>query len=91
LNINFVSQYNYKLGIADIFIEPNKIIEVYGDYWHNYPKGREKDKKQIKYLKNNGYEVLIIWEHELKNVAKLSKKLVKYNNKKCVSAFAKTI
>jgi len=78
LGIDFVHQYKYKLGIADICVEPNKIIEVYGDYWHNYPNGREKDKKQIKYLKDNGYEVLVVWEHELQDIAKLKEKVINY-------------
>jgi G:T-mismatch repair DNA endonuclease (very short patch repair protein) len=90
LNIKHIQQYGYKLGIADIFISPNKIIFVNGDYWHNYPKGTDKDKRQIKYLKDNGYEVLIVWEHELKDMVKLREKVINYINKNVVvSALAK--
>lgn len=66
-NIEFIPQYEYKLGFIDIFIEPNKAIFVNGNYWHNYPYGTEKDKKQLKYLKQIGFNCLIIWEHEIYN------------------------
>ena len=28
---------------VDIFISPNKVIEVYGDYWHGNPEFYKKD------------------------------------------------
>jgi G:T-mismatch repair DNA endonuclease (very short patch repair protein)/Zn-dependent peptidase ImmA (M78 family) len=88
LGIGFIHQYKYKLGIADICVGDNKIIELYGDYWHNYPEGREKDRRQIKYLKDTGYEVLIVWEHELKDIDKLKEKVINYiNNYVAVSAY----
>jgi G:T-mismatch repair DNA endonuclease (very short patch repair protein) len=81
LSIKFVPQYEYKLGFADIFIEPNKIIFVNGDYWHNYPMGTKKDKKQIEYLKENNYKILVIWEHELSNLEKVKNRVIQFNNK----------
>ena len=41
----------------------NRIIELYGEYWH---KG-EDGQKRIAHFKKFGYDTLIIWEHELKN------------------------
>lgn len=46
---------------------PKYIIEVNGDYWHNLPKAKEKDKRKLKTYSKYGYKTLTIWEHELKN------------------------
>jgi G:T-mismatch repair DNA endonuclease (very short patch repair protein) len=78
------------------FLHGNKIIEYYGDYWHGNPKFysgsqmiRKKkvsdvwahDAKKIKDLEDNGYIVLIIWEHEFthdfENTIKKCKDFVK--------------
>ena len=53
-----------------------KIIELYGDYWHNLPNLIKRDKKRIATYKKYGYQTLVIWEHELKNLNKLTKKLL---------------
>lgn len=65
--ISFICQFKYEKGVADFFIKPNLIIEVDGDYWHNLPKVKIRDKKQNEFLKNKGYKVLRLWEHEIKN------------------------
>jgi len=51
--------------------EGKKIIELYGDYWHqdNNPQDR------IDIFKKYGYDTLVIWEHELKDMNKLHVKL----------------
>ena len=64
-SINFISQYVYKLGFVDIFIEPNLCIFVNGDYWHSLEKQIAKDKVQIKFLQEKGNKVLCLWEHEI--------------------------
>lgn len=46
---------------------PKHIIEVFGDYWHNLPKIKDRDEERIKTYFRYGYRALIIWEHELKN------------------------
>jgi len=46
---------------------PKHIIEVYGDYWHNLPNIRKRDKERLRTYSKYGYKTLIIWEHELKN------------------------
>ena len=77
LNIKFMFQYRYKLGVADFLIIPNTILFVDGDYWHgnikrfpklseNQIKQKEKDKKQEKYLIEKGFNVLRLWENEIK-------------------------
>jgi len=52
---------------CDIFIEPNIVIECDGDYYHQYPLGREIDKIRTEELKKKGYKVLRFWENEINN------------------------
>jgi G:T-mismatch repair DNA endonuclease (very short patch repair protein) len=66
--VDFIPQYEYELGFVDFLLKPNTALFVNGDYWHNYPDGTEKDKRQLAYLKDHGYETLVIWEHELKEI-----------------------
>jgi len=70
-------------GFNPDFININgqkKIIELYGDYWHNLSGYKERDKRRIKSYKKYGYKTLIIWEHELKNNSKLIKKIKEFHN-----------
>lgn len=55
-----------------------KIIELFGDYWHNRKEVKKRDKKRIKTYAKYGYETLIIWEHELKNRKKLKNKILNF-------------
>lgn len=45
-----------------------RIIEVYGDYWHNRPDYIIRDKRRLKSYTKYGYKTLIIWENELKDL-----------------------
>ena len=54
----------------------NKIIELYGDYWH---RGQDPNDR-INYFKDYGYDTLVIWESELKNVDNLKNKLEVFIN-----------
>jgi very-short-patch-repair endonuclease len=65
--------------IADLIINDNLIVEIFGDYWHANPEIYEsedvlkigkasdiwnKDKIKIDTYKQLGYKVLIIWEKD---------------------------
>jgi very-short-patch-repair endonuclease len=50
---------------ADIFIEPNIVVECDGDYWHNLERVKEKDKRRDKILKDSGFVVYRFWGHEI--------------------------
>jgi G:T-mismatch repair DNA endonuclease (very short patch repair protein) len=52
-----------------------KIIELYGDYWHR----NDNPQKRIDLFSKHGYQTLIIWEHELKDIEKLRTKLERFN------------
>lgn len=69
-------------GFNPDFINCNgqkKIIEHYGTYWHNRPELIKRDKKRIRTYKELGYSTLIIWEHELKHLDKVTKKILEFN------------
>lgn len=74
------------------FLYQKKVIEFFGDYWHGNPKKYkndcfirktkiqdiwEHDKNKIEDIKNNGYEVLIIWESDYIENPELILKLCK--------------
>jgi hypothetical protein len=62
----------------------NKIIELFGDYWHGKTRtGKEKievEQERFDLFKTHGYQTLIVWQHELKNLDKLKLKIVTFNN-----------
>lgn len=56
-----------------------KIIELYGDYWHNLLKNKQRDMNRIKTYTKYGYETLIVWEKELKDLIELKEKILTFN------------
>ncbi|MDO8619486.1 MAG: NUMOD3 domain-containing DNA-binding protein [Candidatus Daviesbacteria bacterium] len=50
----------------------NKVIELFGDYWH---KG-ENPQDRIDFFNSNEYSAIVIWEHELKDKQALVLKLL---------------
>lgn len=60
-NIKYVSQYKYKMGVADFYLPKiNTIIQCYGSYWHSKPDYIKRDKKQNKWFKDNSYNLIIL-------------------------------
>jgi len=55
------------ITVPDFYL-PNYRLAIYadGDYWHNLQTARDRDERQNKILKLNGYQVLRFWEHEIK-------------------------
>lgn len=41
-------------------------IECNGEYWHNLPKRKERDKKLEKYIIDKGKDILWLWENDIK-------------------------
>ena len=89
LNILFKKDYKYvgdgKFildGFNPDFINVNgqkKIIEMYGDYWHNKSSYIERDKRRLKSYLKFGYQTLIVWEHELKDLNYIAGKLIAFH------------
>jgi G:T-mismatch repair DNA endonuclease (very short patch repair protein) len=68
-------------GLCPDFLNVNgqkKVIEMFGDYWH-----REEDvQKRIGRFKEYGYNCLVVWERELKDISLVKKKVLKFNGKR---------
>jgi len=56
--------------------ENNKIIEFYGDHWHQGDDPQDR----INIFKPCGYDTLVIWGHELKNLTRLKFRINKFMN-----------
>ena len=70
LNINFDKQKVIREAktIVDFYIPKQRIvIYVDGEYWHSKPHIKERDIRQEKDLKTNGYKVLRVLEKQLKD------------------------
>ena len=70
-NIEFETHYSI-LGQPDIFIKPNICIFADGCYWHKCPDcgfghKRERDEMVTGELQKQGYTVIRLWEHDIKN------------------------
>jgi G:T-mismatch repair DNA endonuclease (very short patch repair protein) len=52
-----------------------KLIEMFGDYWHQ----GEDENERINHFKTFGFNTLIIWESELKNLALVNYKLKRFH------------
>jgi len=89
--IDYIPQYEYELGFLDFFIQPNIALFINGNYWHNFPKGTDKDKQQLAFLKSHGYSTLVIWEHELSNTASLKQKLKAFCSNKFTPPYRKEV
>lgn len=78
--IEFVKQFEVGRMTADFYIPTaNLIVETNGDFWHANPevypdrdnlhpiqrRAVEKDKRKLQQLHDLGYEVYVIWEHDL--------------------------
>ena len=61
--------------------QSKRIIELYGDYFHNRIDRIKKDKITISDYKTRGYKTMVIWEHELKNRKELIKKIKEFHIK----------
>jgi len=69
-------------GFNPDFINCNgqkKIIELYGNYWHNLPAYKKRDKRRLVTYKKYGYKTLVIWQYELKDMNRLIEKILQFN------------
>lgn len=85
----FTSDGHQKFYKPD-FLIGKKIIEVNGDYWHANPLKysilnekqisiQQNDQRKYKFYKENGYDLMVIWEMELNNsYSDIKNKLQKY-------------
>ena len=75
VNNRFISGHNTRL-----ISQTNMIIEADGDYWHKYPEGREIDHIRNNEMKEKGYKVLRLWEHQIKDMnSTIFNEILNYN------------
>lgn len=69
-----------------VHTKEKKIIEFFGTYWHGESRTgisiEQHEQERIDLFAQHGYQTLIIWEHELKDIEKLLNKLREFSNKK---------
>lgn len=65
--IEYVEQYNLgdKFRLDFLLPEYGIVIECDGDYWHNLPEVKRRDKRKNAYIKACGYSLYRFWESEI--------------------------
>ena len=64
-----------------------KIIEAYGEYWHK----SEEEQQRINLFAQQGYQTLIIWDYELKDMDKLRTKVSEFTQKRTFNDYNQNI
>ena len=86
LKINYKKNYPIKnithAYNSDFYIEEiNTIIEADGNYWHNFPYGRDIDNLRNEELVKNGYGLIRFWGTEInKDLSDVKKRIRRYVN-----------
>jgi DNA mismatch endonuclease (patch repair protein) len=78
---NICKSYDFKIKNSNV------ILEVHGDYWHggtginehvfNVDENIQNDKLKKEIANKRGYEVVVVWESEIKNDISIIQKLLK--------------
>lgn len=76
--------------VPDFLLKNKKVIEVQGTYWHADPRFYDKkdlndiqksnlknDQEKYKVYKENGYDVLYVWEYDIENHPEKVRKQIK--------------
>lgn len=95
--LKHTNEFNLKYQALDIYLDTYNLgIEIMGDYWHSNPnkykiedlnttqlKDKKQDKRKNTYTKKyHNFEILYLWESEIKKDIKLCELLIKeYINK----------
>lgn len=71
--LNVLGNYLILGGKVPDFVSLNnkKLIEFYGDYWHR----NDNEIDRINFFEKYGYQTLVVWENELKNLITLQNKI----------------
>lgn len=83
-NIQYYPEFPLEGWNFDIKIKNSTLlIEVQGNYWHSFPARIKKDQKKKEIAKQNGFQTLFIWEHQI-NSEQFIIDLINYHlNNKC--------
>lgn len=75
-------------GLNPDFVNVNgdkKLLELFGDYWHSKERihtWRQTELGRMMVFKSYGYEMMVIWEHELKEPEKVIAKIKQFHDMK---------
>jgi len=85
-NFIFTGDFTFWIkGKNPDFVDKNnkKVIEIFGDYWHSKEQTgideTEHERNRINHFNKNGYNCLILWEHEFKNFELIKYKILEFN------------
>jgi very-short-patch-repair endonuclease len=55
-----------KVYYLDFYLPDYKlVVECNGDYWHNLPNRKQRDKDLENFVKRTNHNIIFIWEHEI--------------------------
>lgn len=61
-----------------------KLIEIFGNYWHGKERTgiepKENEENRTRYFRQFGFDTLIIWENELKDLDKVENRIIQFIN-----------
>lgn len=90
----FPNEYKY-VGSGDFFLggkcpdfihnKQKKIIEMFGDYWHGEGRtgisNEQHEQERINIFAKEGYQTLVIWQHEMDSLENLRNKIIAFGSK----------
>lgn len=70
IGIKYIQQKHISNGTRNFYLDfyiPSLrlVIECNGDYWHNLPDKKQRDKELKEYVESTGRKIIFIWEHEI--------------------------
>lgn len=70
IGVRYIQQKRINDGNRNYFLDfyiPSLrlVVECNGDYWHNLPEKKERDKALKEYVESTGRRIIFIWEHEI--------------------------
>jgi len=78
LGLSYQKQVPIDGYVVDALVEGWLVLEAYGNYWHNYPEGKEEDKVRADRLWKLGFQVVPFWGHALKEATQICAEKIGY-------------
>jgi len=75
LDYAYIQQKRIGKWSIDFYMGQKTCIDVHGTWTHNKPVYKDRDKRKKEYLKEKGYDYLVIWEKELEDIENVKEKI----------------